>query len=77
MNREVKFSVKPLNKTDDYYGFTVDKDNLYLTSDKLIHHNSGKSVCEQNIVNHVSHFSDDFQLVGVDCKRVEFNQLRL
>jgi len=37
---------------------------------------SGKSVCEQNIVNHVSHFSEDFQLVGVDCKRVEFNQLR-
>ena len=37
---------------------------------------SGKSVLEQNIINHVSHFSDEFQLVGVDCKVVEFNQLR-
>ena len=31
---------------------------------------------EQNIVAHISRFSDDFQCVGVDCKRVEFAQLR-
>lgn len=31
---------------------------------------------EQSIVGHVSRYSDRFQLVGVDCKRVEFNLLR-
>ena len=35
-----------------------------------------KSVLEQSIVGHVSRFSDRYQLVGVDCKRVEFNLLR-
>ena len=65
MNKDIKFTVKPLNKVDNYYGFTVDNDNLYLSSDGPVHHNSGKSVLEQNIINHVSHFSDEFQLVGV------------
>lgn len=37
---------------------------------------SGKSVLEQSIVGHVSRWSDKFQLVGMDCKRVEFNLLR-
>jgi len=36
---------------------------------------SGKSVMEQNIIGHVSRYSDYFQLVGVDCKRVEFNRI--
>lgn len=31
---------------------------------------------EQAIVGHVSRYADRFQLVGVDCKRVEFNLLR-
>ena len=65
MNKDIQFTVKPLNKVDNYYGFTVDKDNLYLSSDGLVHHNSGKSVLEQNIVAHISRFSDDFQCVGV------------
>jgi replicative DNA helicase len=30
-------------KEDDYYGFTLDKDHLYLTSDFIVHHNSGKT----------------------------------
>lgn len=34
---------------------------------------SGKSVAETSIIGHVSRFSDNFQLVGVDCKQVEFN----
>ena len=37
---------------------------------------SGKSVMEQAIVGHISRYSDNYQLVGVDCKRVEFNLLR-
>jgi len=28
---------------DDYYGFSLDKDHLYLTDDFTIHHNTGKS----------------------------------
>jgi hypothetical protein len=36
------FSVKSLG-LGEYYGFVSDKDHLYLTSDFIIHHNSGKS----------------------------------
>lgn len=37
---------------------------------------SGKSVAEVNIVGHISRNDDHFQMVGVDCKRVEFNLFR-
>ena len=30
---------------DDFYGFTLDSDHLYLTSDFIVHHNTGKSIC--------------------------------
>lgn len=45
MNKDVKrtgFSYELLPE-DDYYGFTLDGDHLYLTSDFLIHHNCGKT----------------------------------
>lgn len=29
--------------TDNYYGFELDKDHLYLTGDFIVHHNTGKS----------------------------------
>ena len=32
-----------------YYGFTLNKDHLYLTSDYIIHHNSGKT-CTVNLI---------------------------
>lgn len=35
---------------DDYFGFSLDKDHLYLTSDFTIHHNTGKTC----IVNRVA-----------------------
>ena len=72
----LKFDVKKVSDNDNYYGFEISDDNLYLTSDNLVHHNSGKSVLEQAIVGHVSRWADKFQLVGMDCKRVEFNLLR-
>lgn len=37
---------------------------------------SGKSVLEQTMVAHMSKYSDHFQVIGIDCKRVEFNLLR-
>jgi len=67
----MNFSVKKISDKDKYYGFTLDGDQLYQTSDGIVHHNSGKSVLEQSIVGHVSRYSDKFQLVGVDCKRVK------
>lgn len=70
------FSVTPLNRKDNYYGFTLQDSPLHQMPDGTIFHNSGKSVLEQSIVGHVSRYSDKFQLVGVDCKRVEFNLLR-
>lgn len=35
--------------TDDYYGFELSDDHLYLTSDYIIHHNSGKT-CTVNLI---------------------------
>lgn len=37
------FSVEPCG-VDDFYGFTLDGDHLYLTDDFIVHHNSGKSL---------------------------------
>lgn len=74
--KKVQFTVKPLNKKDTYYGFSLDKDPMHVMPNGVIFHNSGKSVMEQSIVGHVSRYEDHFQLVGVDCKRVEFNLLR-
>lgn len=35
---------KYLDKPIEYYGFTLDRDHLYVTKDFIIHHNSGKTV---------------------------------
>lgn len=35
------FNVKSVGK-GEYYGFTIDKDNLYITPNGIVHHNSGK-----------------------------------
>lgn len=37
------FSVEPVGE-GDFFGFTLDRDHLYLTADFTVHHNSGKSV---------------------------------
>ena len=37
---------------------------------------SGKTVVEANIITHINEFKSNFQLIGVDCKRVEFNHIR-
>ena len=65
------FTIKPLNKKDNYYGFTLANNPYHLMADGTIWHNSGKSVLEQSIVGHVSRYENRFQLVGVDCKRVK------
>ena len=70
------FSITPLHKKDNYYGFTLEQNPIHLMPNGTEFHNSGKSVMEQSIVGHVSRNEDRFQLVGVDCKRVEFNLLR-
>ena len=62
----VDFSVKPLDKTDTYFGFSLENDPMHLMPDGTIFHNSGKSVMEQSIVGHVSRYADRFQLVGVN-----------
>jgi DNA repair protein RadD len=45
---------------DDYYGFTLDGDHLYMTSDGIVHHNSGKSLI---ISGTCERFSDERILV--------------
>jgi DNA repair protein RadD len=39
----IEFEIEPLEE-DDFYGFTLDGDHLYMTDDMIIHHNSGKSL---------------------------------
>ena len=43
------FDIEPVG-FDDYFGFSVTGDQLYLTDDFTVHHNSGKSVVMRNIV---------------------------
>ena len=74
MEKLMNFSVKKVSDNDNYYGFELNDDSLYLTSDRIIHHNSGKSVLEQAIIGHVSRNADKFQVVVADCKRVDFVQ---
>ena len=47
------FSVEPAG-TDDYYGFTIDGDHLYVDGNFMVHHNSGKtpvlaSICKDAV----------------------------
>jgi len=43
-------SIKPIGN-NDYYGFTIDKDHLYLTGDFFIHHNCGKTSMIRTIIS--------------------------
>lgn len=46
-----KYEILP---EDEYFGFTLDKDHLYLTDDFFIHHNSGKTSLALDILNNTS-----------------------
>lgn len=50
------FTVMPAGP-DSYYGFTLSDDHLYMTSDFIIHHNSGKSLTMAELMRrlHVDH----------------------
>lgn len=43
------FGVEPLD-ADDYYGFYLGGDHLYLTGDFTVHHNSGKTVLTAHMI---------------------------
>ena len=47
------FSVEYLNN-DDFYGFTIDKDNLYLFEDFFVTHNCGKSIFMVNFAGNAA-----------------------
>jgi DNA repair protein RadD len=46
------FDVEPIGN-GAFYGFTLDGDHLYLTSDFVVHHNSGKSIVIGSFVEEV------------------------
>jgi hypothetical protein len=46
------FSVEPIG-IDDYYGFTLDSDHLYVDGHFMVHHNSGKTSVIATIINDV------------------------
>ena len=47
--KQVDFTITPLNKKDQLYGFSLENDPLHIMPDGTIFHNSGKSVCEQSM----------------------------
>ncbi len=49
---------------DDYYGFTLSGDHLYLTSDFTIHHNSGKSTWAKKFQE--MYPLDNYQVINQD-----------
>ena len=68
---KVKFTVEK-EKEDNYYGFLLEEP-LYQTGTDILFHNSGKSVLQAGIVAHVNKFYNDFQMVAVDLKQVEWS----
>jgi len=47
VKKKVPFTVKPLNKKDNYYGFSLEDNPNHIMPNGVIFHNSGKSVMEQ------------------------------
>lgn len=68
---KIKFTVEK-EKEDNYYGFLLEEP-LYQTGTNVLFHNSGKSVLQAGIVAHVNKFYNDFQMVAVDLKQVEWS----
>lgn len=46
-----------------YYGFELDGDHLYLTSDFIVHHNSGKSLTMASLMQHLLQHSRETRIV--------------
>lgn len=46
------FSIELIG-VDDFFGFTLDQDHLYLTGDFVVHHNSGKSVVLAAVIQEI------------------------
>ncbi len=63
---------------DDYYGFRVDSNHLYMTDDFVVTHNSGKSVMLNVILTSLTkQMSPDLmKLILIDPKRVELSQFK-
>lgn len=68
---KIKFTIEKTSE-DKYYGFLLEEP-LYQTGTDMLFHNSGKSVLQAGIVAHVNKFHNDFQMVAVDLKQVEWS----
>lgn len=42
VKEQVEFSIKPVNKVDNFYGFSLEDDPMHLMPNGVIFHNSGK-----------------------------------
>lgn len=68
---KIKFSIEKQEESE-YYGFLLETP-LYQMGNDILFHNSGKSVLQAGIVAHVNKFYNDFQMVAVDLKQVEWS----
>lgn len=47
--KQVDFTITPLHKKDNFYGFSLENNPMHLMPNGVIFHNSGKSVLEQSM----------------------------
>jgi Flp pilus assembly CpaF family ATPase len=62
------FSVKEAG-VDQYYGFELDGDHLYLTDDYIVHHNSGKTTFSNALVHSISVLTPDHRVITIEDTR--------
>lgn len=58
------FELEPVG-VDDYFGFSLDGDHLYLTSDFTVHHNTGKSMVQATLIQRLLGGWPDMRVVCV------------
>ena len=59
------FKVEPYG-IGQYFGFEVDHDNLYLSGDFIVHHNSGKTTLSNAIVHAISVLTPDHRVITIE-----------
>lgn len=63
------FSVEVLPE-DDYYGFSLDEDHLYLDENFIVHHNTGKSVVLGGFLQSVFKYANQRVIVATHVKEL-------
>lgn len=63
------FRLQKIADQEEYFGFTVDKDNLYLLNDFTVTHNSGKTTFTLNAIEHNNKLGLNTVFFSLDMNR--------